>query len=126
MFCENLTKHTLNIISSKKKNFSILDRMLSTDIAGLKKKRVQGIAISCNVLLCRANRTDSYDCLLLPFYRVFIFIAAPNTATSPIENKHLSRQPLTVAEIRKTKKHTVVANGRCERHVASDLLALQM
>jgi hypothetical protein len=61
-----------------------------------------------------------------PYTESLFFIAAPNTATFPIENMHLSGHPLTAAELRKTKKHSVVTNSRCERHVACDLLAIQM
>jgi len=56
----------------------------------------------------------------------FFFTAATNMATFPIENMHQSGHPLTAVGIRKTKKHTVVTNSRCERHVACDLLAIQI
>jgi len=55
------------------------------------------------------HKTDNYDCLLLHLYRVFLFIAAPNTETFPIENMHLSGHPLTVADVRK-KEETHCSN----------------
>jgi hypothetical protein len=82
--------------------------------------------MSRNVLLRKAPKTDNSDCLLLSLYRVFPFIAAPKTASFPIENVHLAGHTLTAAELIETKKHTVVTNSRCERHVACDLLAIQI